>query len=122
MDRLVETGDDQAASCLARSLNSLHGGELEDALMALGWYGESKPMEMLLLAHRGVLPQTSLASAVTMLPTSLSDDFGAQAAALEARRSLFAKVAQPKLFAKRQLALRSLASAISDIRSAGSNR
>lgn len=122
MDRLVERGDDQAASCLARRLHSLDGGELEDALVALGRYGESKPRELLLLAHRGVLAQASLADAVTMLPNSLSDDFGAQAAALKARSALFKKVAQPKLFTERRLVLRSLASAISAVRSAGHNQ
>lgn len=120
LDRLVVAGDDGAAACLSGSLRSLDGGELEDALVALGRYGENKPEKLLLLAHRGILAKASLASAVSKLPSSLSDDLEAQAATLEARRSLFASVVQSNLLVERQLVLRSLASAISDIRSATS--
>ena len=122
LDRRVEEGDHGAAACLARSLHSLDGGELEDALVALGRYGENNPVELLLLAHRGIMAKASMASAVTMLPGSLSDNLEAQAAALEARRSRFTKIGRSDLSAERQIALRSLASAIEEVRSVGSNR
>jgi hypothetical protein len=122
LDRMTEEGDDHAASCLAGSLHSLDGGELEDALVALGRYGDSRPKELLLLTHGGILEKSSLASAVTMLPSSLSDNLQAQAAALEARRSRFRKVAHPKLLAERELVLQSLASAIIDMRAIKSDQ
>ena len=116
LDWRVEAGDSRAAFCLATRLQSLDGGELEGALVALGQYGDQRPGELLLLARRGVLSRLSLADAVTMLPLSLTDDLPAQARAMKNRRDRFRRVAQPALFTERDLALRSIDSALAEIR------
>lgn len=115
LDRRVEAGDRQAAFCLAVGLHSLDGGELEDALVAFGRYGDHRPAELLELANRGALSKLSLADAVSMLPLSLTDDPQAQATAMKARRERFKKVIQPALTAERDLALRSIETALADI-------
>jgi hypothetical protein len=115
LDRRVEAGDRQAAFCLAIGLHSLNGGELEDALVALGRYGDQRPTELLQLTRQGALAKQSLADAVAMLSLSLADDLHAQAAVLKARRDRFRKIVQPSLTAERGLALRSIGAALSDI-------
>ena len=74
----MERGDDRAAHCLALGLQSLDGGELEDALVAFGLYGDRKPIKLLALAHQGTLSRQSLTDAVQMLPLSLTDDMQGQ--------------------------------------------
>lgn len=116
LDRRVAAGDSGAAFCLAAGLRSLDGGELEDALVALGRYGDRKPSQLLLLAHRGVLTRWSLARAVRMLPLSLTDDLERQVRVLKGRRDRLRKLAQPALRAERELALHSIESALREIR------
>jgi hypothetical protein len=93
----------------------LDGGELEDALVALGRYGDHRPADLLELANGGALSKLSLADAVSMLPLSLSDDPHAQATAMKARREGFRKVVRPELRAGREVALRSIERAIREI-------
>jgi hypothetical protein len=100
----------------------LDGGELEDALVALGRYGDRRPAELLLLTHQGTLSRLSLARAVRMLSLSLSDDLPAQARAVKARRQRFREVALPALVAERDLALKSVDSALAEIRTHISDR
>jgi hypothetical protein len=100
---------------LAAGLHSLDGGELEDALIALGQFGDQRPAELLRLAHRGLLSKASLADAVQMLPLSMADDLHAQTTALRIRREQFAAVALPTLVAERDLAVRSIESTLADI-------
>ena len=114
LDRHAESGDSRAAHCLAIGLRSLDGGELEDALVALGRYGDHRPMELLTLAHRGTLSRRSLADAVRMLPSSMSDDFVRQHRTLKVRRDRFIRVSEPTLSAERKLALRSIDSALAE--------
>jgi hypothetical protein len=115
LDRRVEAADGRAALCLAAGLHSLDGGELEDALIALGQFGDQRPAELLRLAHRGLLSKASLADAVQMLPLSMADDLHAQTTALRIRREQFAAVALPTLVAERDLAVRSIESTLADI-------
>jgi hypothetical protein len=114
-DRQAGSGDSRAAQCLAVGLDSLDGGELEDALVALGRYGDHRPTKLLALAHQGTLSKPSLADAVRMLPLSLADNFGRQRRALEARRSRFRNVSQSTFSAERELALRSIDSALAEL-------
>ena len=117
LDRRVEAGDRQAALCLTVGLDSLDGGELEDALVALGRFGDHRPAELLELANRGALSNVSLADAVSMLPLSLSlsDDAHAQARAMKARRDRFRNVVQPTLRAERKVAVHSIETALAEI-------
>ena len=109
-------GERRAAYCLALHLRSLDGGELEDTLVALGQYGDRRPIGLLLLAYHGTLSRRSLADAVSMLPLSLSDDMKAQLTALEARRNRFRRVDEPKVVLERHLALRGINAAVAEIR------
>lgn len=122
LDRGAAAGDARAAFCLAVGLHSLDGGELEDALVALGQYGDRQPAELLQLAHRGTLSRQSLADAVTMLPLSLSDDLRVQERAMEVRRAQFKKVAEPALVAEQEFVLQSIGSALADIMAQMPNR
>ena len=115
LDRHAELGDDRAARCLAIGLGSLDGGDLEDALVALGRYGDRRPMKLLALTQQGTLTMRSLADAVRMLPLSYSDDFGRQQLSLKARRDRFREVSQPRLSAQRGLALRSIDAALAEL-------
>jgi hypothetical protein len=114
LGRRAASGDSRAAHCLAVGLRSLDGGELEDALVAFGRYGDLRPIKLLSLSHQGTLPLRSLADAVTMLPLSWSDDFSRQQLALRARRDRFSKVSQAGLSAERGLALRSIDAALAE--------
>jgi hypothetical protein len=114
LGRLAESGDSRAARCLAVGLPSLDGGELEDALVALGRYGDLRPIRLLALSRQGILPMRSLADAVAMLPLSWSDDFGRQQLVLKARRTRFGRVSQPGFSAERELALRSIDAALAE--------
>lgn len=96
-------------------LRSLDGGELEDALIALGRYGDRKPVELLTLSHQGTLPMPSLADAVRMLPSSWSDNFVRQQLLLQARRNRFTNVSQWRLSAERKLAQRSIDAALVEL-------
>ena len=116
LDRRVEAGDRQAAFCLARSLDSLDGGELEDSLVALGQFGDRRPVELLSLAHRGTLSRHSLAEAVGALPLSLTDNMHGQLQALKLRQARYRRIAQPQLAGERRLVLQSIESALTEIR------
>jgi len=116
LDERVRSGDRHAASCLALRLRSLDGGELEDALVALGQFGDGRPVDLLGLALRGELSSRSLSDAVGMLSLSLTDEFPAQLAAMKARRARFRKVTSPELTSERRVALKSIESALAEIK------
>jgi hypothetical protein len=101
---------------LSLLLPSLDGGELEDALVALGQYGDLRPVELLMLSHQGTLSRHSLAKAVGMLPLSLTDNMQGQLTAMNRRRDQYRRIAQPELTTERQLALQSIESALAEIR------
>lgn len=115
LDRAAGFGDTRAATCLALGLRSMGGGELEDALVALGRYGDHRPVSVLALTHRGTLSRRSLADAVSMLPLSFADDIGRQKQALESRRNRFRNVSQSQFSAERDLALRSVDAALAEL-------
>lgn len=116
LDRRAESGQRRAAFCLAVGLRSLDGGELEDALVALGLYGDRHPADLLALTHRGVLSKRSLTDAVGMLPLSLADDPTAQLKAMEARRYRFRRVVALELASERRIAMQAGESALREIR------
>jgi len=115
-DERVRSGDPHAASCLALRLRVFDGAKLEDALVALGEFGDRRPVELLELAHRGELSRDSLSDAVRMLSLSLTDEFPAQLAAMKARRERFRRVTRPELASERRIALKSIDSALAEIK------
>ena len=116
LDQRVEKGDPEAARCLALALRSLDGGELEDALVALGQFGDHRPADLLSMARQGTLSKRSLVDAVAMLPLSLSDNLPAQAAALKGRHDKYSKVVRASLTTEQELVLRSIDTALRDLR------
>ena len=116
LDAGARKGDRRAAYCLSVRLPSLDGGELEDALTALGQYGDVRPVELLMLSRQGTLSKHSLADAIGMLPLSLTDDLQGQLTAMKRRQDQYRKITQPGLTTERQFALRSIESALGEIR------
>lgn len=117
LERAAESGDTSSALCLAKHLHLKHldGGELEDALVALGSYGDHHPRELLLMTKHGQLTDINLADAVRMLSDNFVDQFKAQARAMRARRERFRSVTDPLLASQRGVALRSIELAIREV-------
>jgi hypothetical protein len=107
-------GDSEAAQCLASRLKHLDGGLAHDATSALGQYGDRHPIQLLQLAHQGILSRRQLANAVRVLPESLVDDFRGQFSALEARRERFQEIDTSELANERKLALESIQASLDE--------
>lgn len=120
LNHLVEQGNRWAAQYLAGHLKKLDGGNLEDALRALGQFSDHNIERLLLFANEGLLSKWELSHALTMLPLSLTDRPSAQLALLKARRSKVLRVNDPSLSEQRSRALRAIDRFASEIRSKNS--
>ncbi len=120
LDRLnywSERGNRWAAQYLAKHLKQLDGGNLEDALIALGQFSDHDMQRLLLFADKGLLSKRELTHALTMLPLSLSDNPRAQLDLLSARKSKIMGVTRKDLSEQRTLALNAINDFASEIRS-----
>jgi hypothetical protein len=108
LDHWVQGGNQWAADYLAQHLKQLGGGNLEDALVALGQFGDHDMERLLALAHEGVISATELTDALIMLPLSLSDDAKAQLKYLEKRKGKIVRVARKDLQRERANALKEI--------------
>lgn len=100
LDRLnqsVEAGNQWAAQYSAEHIKDLDGGNLEDALIALGQFSNRNMTRFLLFAKGGILSERELSDALTMLPLSLSDNPDAQLKVLNQRRSKVVSVTRKDL-------------------------
>lgn len=93
----MEHGNRWAAQYLAKHLNQLDGGNLEDALRALGEFANLDMELFLRFANEGLLSRRELTDAVTVLPVSLSDSPQAQLKLLSARKSKVSRIARKNL-------------------------
>jgi hypothetical protein len=117
LNSFVEAGNLWAAQYSAEHLKELDGGNLEDALIALGQFSNHDTKRFLLFAKNGLLSERELSDALTMLPLSLSDNAHAQLNELNQRRSKVVGVTQTDLQQQRKLALAAIDGFASEIRS-----
>jgi hypothetical protein len=97
INNLVSNGNYSAAQYLASHLRQLDGGNLEDALIALGQFSEKEMEGFLDLARLHMLTRHQLSDSLTMLPLSMSDEPKAQLAAMERRRAAVNRISQKAL-------------------------
>jgi hypothetical protein len=116
VNNLVASGNREAALYLASNLKRLDGGNLEDALVALGHFAELTMAPLLEFARNQVLTNAELSDALTMLPLSSSDDPGVQLAEMEKRRAAVGRVTDRRLTEQKVLALAAIDSFIIEIK------
>jgi hypothetical protein len=117
LNHWVEQGNRGAAQYLAKHLKQLDGGNLEDALIALGQFSDHDMERLLFFANKRLLSKHELADALTMLPLSLSDNPRAQLDSLTLRRSKAVRITRPDLLEQRAQALGAIDNFTSEIRS-----
>jgi hypothetical protein len=120
LDRLnheVRQGNRWAAEYLAKHHSKLGGGNLEDALIALGEFSEHDMKRVLFFANQGLLSKQELTDAMTMLPLSLADNPQAQLQKLKVRREKAERVTVRELSPQKARALRAIDDFASEVRS-----
>ncbi len=117
LNHWAERGNRWAAQYLAKHLKQLDGGNLEDALVALGQFSDHDMERFLLFAQKGLLSKRELTDALTMLPLSLSDNAHAQLDLLSARKSRVMGVTRKDLSDQKTQALYAISDFASEIRS-----
>ena len=113
----VEHGNRWAAEYLSEHLKQLDGGNLEDALVALGQFSNHDMERFLWFAKTGLLSRWQFCQALTMLPLSLSDHPKAQLASLKRRRTNLARVTLPELSRQKTEGLSAIDSFEAEIKS-----
>jgi len=114
----VSSGSDAAAEFLAAQVASIDGGQLEDALIAIGSYSERNLQGLLRLAQLKKISEKHLSESLVATPLSLADKFADQVAVLSGRRELVSKLSDPSLsYLKTQL-LQTLDAAIAETKRA----
>jgi hypothetical protein len=116
INSLVSSGNYSAALYLAPNLKRLDGGNLEDALIALGQFSEKDMDRFLDLARNHVLTSHELSNSLTMLPLSTSDEPKAQLAAMKRRRIAAARVSQKALEEYKAAALVAIDNFVTEIK------
>jgi hypothetical protein len=109
-------GNQWTAQYLAEHLKNLDGGDLEDALRALGEFSERDTGRLLFFAHEGILSGQELDDALTMLPLSLSDNPVAQLQLLELRRRKVTSITRKELSQQKAQALTAIDRFIRDVK------
>ena len=104
----IRQGSIPAAKYLAPHVDSLDGGELEDAHRALGEFSMFHMTEFMNLARSGALTERDLRRSLVMLPLSLSDRPKSQLAELKKRRAEVEEVSDPALSHYREAALNAI--------------
>ena len=116
MNALVSNGNHSAAQYLASHLKRLGGGNLEDALIALGQFSEKDMAGFLELARGRVLTRRETSDALTMLPLSMTDEPKTQLAAMERRRAAVTLVYQKSLEKYKGVALAEIDKFLTEIK------
>jgi hypothetical protein len=112
----VSKGNRWSAIYLAKHLEELDGGELEDAHRALGSFGDRDPIRLLSLFKNGILSESDFANAVKMVPLTLTDQMALQLSFMQVRRARFESVHREDLREQRATALAAIDSVIAEIR------
>lgn len=109
-------GNHWTAEYLAEHLKKLDGGNLEDALQALGEFSERDMTRLLFFAHGRKVSRQELEDALTMLSLSLSDNPIAQLRSLRLRRQKAASITKKELSQEKAWALDAIDRAIAEVR------
>lgn len=117
LNHWAEQGNRWAAQYLAKHARQLDGGNLEDALVALGQFSDHDMERLLIFANKGLLSKRELTDALTMLPSSLSDNPHAQLQLLSTRKSKVTRVTRKDLSQQRAQALTAISDFAAEIRS-----
>ena len=116
INALVSNGNHSAAQYLASHLKRLGGGNLEDALIALGQFSEKDMAGFLELTRAHVLTSRESSDALTMLPLSMTDEPKTQLAAMERRRAAATLVSQKSLEKCKGIALAEIDQFVTEIK------
>jgi len=116
LNNWTKNGNEWTARYLAEHLRNLDGGNLEDALIALGEFSERDMQRLLSFAHDGILSTQELDNALTMLPLSLSDNAPAQLRCLKLRRRKASSVTTIELSEQKARAIASIDNFISEVK------
>jgi len=117
LEHLVEQGNRWAAEYLSKHLKQLDGGNLEDALVALGQFADHDMERLLWFAKNGLLSKQQLSDALTMLPLSLSDNPKAQLSLLGKRKNSLLQITPKELTKQKGKALSAIDAFAAEIRS-----
>ena len=117
MENRVRAGDRRAAKYLISRLSKLDGGDLEDALIALGQFSDKRMIEFLLFSKNGLLTDNEFKGALTMLPLSISDDACAQVSLLRSRKHKIDIVNRDDIIEPKRRAIDAISGFISEINS-----
>ena len=121
LDHLTIDGNLSAARLLAPQVHRLDGGELEDALRALGQFATHHMNDFLTFSASGALTDHESTDALTMLPLDLEDDFDAQLKEMRARRKAVEQSNVPQSQKRKRAAIASIDRFIADIERARSS-
>ena len=111
----VRKGNRWAAQYLAGHLSSTDGGNLEDALIGLGRFGDRHMDFFLMLLKNDQITDHAFVASLTMFSGSLADRLQAQLAFLKSRRTKISGVTNPELSKQREYALKSVDGAIFEV-------
>jgi hypothetical protein len=117
LNKWVEQGNRWAAQYCIKHLKQLDGGNLEDALIALGKFSDHDMESLLFFAKEGLLSKHALADTLTMLPLSLSDNPRAELSFLSARKGKVMRVARQDLLEQKAQALTAIDDFVAEIKS-----
>lgn len=120
LDALVAGGNKYAARLLAPHVRHLEGGELEDALRAVGQFATHAMPDAVDLCLSGALTEREFRDALTMLPVGLEDNFAGQLTELQTRRSAIGELADPRARELKETAAASIDAFISEVERAQS--
>ena len=120
LDALVAGGNKFAVQLLAPHVRHLDGGELEDALRAVGQFATHAMPDTVELCLSGALTEREFRDALTMLPPGLEDNFTAQLAELRARRAAIEELKDSRAAELKNTATASIDAFISEVERAQS--
>jgi hypothetical protein len=111
-------GDRRAARYLISRLSRLDGGELEDALVAMGQFSDRRMRDFLLFYKKGQLAKIELEDAVSVVPLSLGDDLCAHMALLRSRQHKLNLIRSADLAEPKRRALQAISQSLSEVKAA----
>lgn len=113
----VREGNYWAARYVAINLKLLGGGNLEDALVALGDFSESDMSDFLRFLNDRILSEQQVSDALTMLSPSLDEAQSVQLSIMRSRERMVMAVKCPELSKEKAFALREIRAFMDEVKS-----